>query len=60
MQISYFITERNVRTEMTFDAMRELFVDAGECSGWNWGKLAEALESGFTVVMPCGIEVRRA
>lgn len=60
MQISYFITERNVRTEMTFDEMRKLFVDAGECHGWNWGNLAQALGFGFTVVMPCGIEIRRA
>lgn len=60
MQISYFITGRNVRTEMTFEAMRQLFVNAGECTGWNWNKLVEALEAGFTVVMPLGIEIRRA
>lgn len=60
MTIKYFITGRNVEIEMIFSEMRKMFVAAGECKDWNWEKLEEALNAGFRVVMPLGIEIWRA
>lgn len=60
MTINYFITGRNVEIEMTFAEMRAKFIAAGECKGWNWDKLEEALNAGFKIVMPLGIYISRA
>jgi hypothetical protein len=60
MTVKFFITGRNVETEMSFADMRAKFVAAGECKGWNWEKLEEALNAGFRIVMPLGIEIYRA
>lgn len=60
MQIKYFVTGRNVEVEMSFDEMCSKFVQAGECQLWNWEKLQEALDCGFRIVMPLGIEIQRA
>jgi hypothetical protein len=60
MQVSYKIVDRNVTVQMSFDKMREMFVQAGECKMWNWDKLQDALSAGFTVMMPLGVEVKQA
>jgi hypothetical protein len=60
MQVIYTVVSREVSMKMDFEKVVAMFVNAGECKGWNWSKLEEALEAGFDVQLPLGIEICKA